>query len=559
MSDLLAQDPVSGYKNIYKEAFAGSAEAFFDQAVKAGGVDPELNFKQARELDHLYSQQEKYDGRKALWILLLCLLVIGWIVWGICLWCKAAEGELHVVLFSLYTVAAIVFIFAKIVPELKRISGYLKELEKEISRKYAAAVEHLMGLYDSFGWHTFTALITQVIPQLKFDDFLSLQRVEDFRKNFGLRIADEDFSTMTNSHSGSFYGYPFIFTEDVNFKWGEKVWSGSLTVTYTQWITDSEGKRRSVQRVEVLTASVTRPYPEFHTVKNFFFGHDAAPELSYSRTPSSLSGESGFFTALGKKYRMYKLRKFERNLTDESQFTMMSNRDFELYYKSENRNDEIGFRLLFTPLAQQYMVTLLNDKETGFGDDFALEKSSKVTRIMAVHLNETQFVRAPFITEMYDLEKIRKSFLEESAHFFRSLYFTFAPLFLIPLYNEPRSDAMEPEECITISQNELEGAANFYASHYAHPASVTENYFNIEGFHKIPGGVAATVRAVGFEGIPQVEHVPRVAGNGSVYLVPVPYTEYLEVVKETPIYAWREKYVPPEAEILFRRRGIAFG
>ena len=558
MRDLLAQDPVSGYKNVYKEAFAREAEAFFDYAVRRGGIDPAVNASQARELDRLYAEKEKQGGRKGWWIFLLTALVIVFAVWGIML--LAEEKSLshgQIAAFAGYGIVALIFICAVIVPKIRELSSVLSTLHKEINSKYARATAYLAPLYKAFSWNTLPELFSKVIPQVKFDEYLSNERLADFRDNFGLVIQDEPESTMLGSHSGTFFGYPFIFTEDKNFCWGEKVWSGSMVVSYTVYVTNAEGKRVAQTRSEVLTASVTKPYPEFPVARQFFFGHDAAPELSYSREPSSLSGSSGIWAALGKKYRMHKLRKLEQNLTDESDFTMMSNREFEMLFKSENRDNEIGFRLLFTPLAQQYMVKLLNDQETGYGDDFCLNKSCLVTCLFSNHLNETKIARKPFSADLYDLQKIKAKFRKNSDEFFRSMYFSFAPLFLIPLYNEERINAPE-YPCESISENELEGAAAAHEEYFRPDESITENIFNIRNCRRQGNVVSAMVESIGFSGSSRVDFVPCFAGNGSVYQVPVEWIEYTPVSCRTPIHACREEKLPPGKEVLFRRRGLAF-
>ena len=445
-----------------------------------------------------------------------------------------------------------------VVPKIKHLSATLSSLEEKIKLKYACAADALAPLYNAFSWDTFTLLISKVIPQMKFDDFLSVERLADFKQNFGLTIQDEPESTLLGSHSGTFFGYPFIFTEDMNFRWGEKLWCGSRTVSYTVYETDADGKRVARTRTECLTATVTKPCPEFNISRYLFFGHDAAPELSYSREPSSLSGSSGLFAALGRKYRMHKLHKLEQNLTDDSEFTMMSNREFELLYKSENRNHEIGFRLLFTPLAQEYMVKLLKDQSVGYGDDFHLRKSCCVTCLASGHLSGTRIAQAPFSTDLYDLKKIKRLFCSKSGEFFRSIYFSFAPLFLVPIYNEERLRAADTPEKESISESELEGAAAWKSDHYKPEESITDNIFNIRNYRRRGNTVSATVEAIGFRGERRVDIVPCLAGNGKSYNVPVEWIEYIPVTCRTPIHACRENKISPGQKILFRRRGLAF-
>lgn len=46
--------------------------------------------------------------------------------------------------------------------------------------------------------------------------------------------------------------------------------------------------------------------------------------------------------------------------------TLLANDEFEVLFRALNRNNEVQFRLLFTPLAQQNMIDLLLDKTEGF-------------------------------------------------------------------------------------------------------------------------------------------------------------------------------------------------
>ena len=119
-------------------------------------------------------------------------------------------------------------------------------------------------------------------------------------------------------------------------------------------------------------SGVCKPIPVYSEERFLLYGNDAVPGLTFSRSPSSLSGGDGILHSLHKKIVIGGLKDFSRNLEDESQFTLMANHDFEAFFHATDRNNEIDFRLLFTPLAQQQMLKLLKDKKIGFGDDFAL-------------------------------------------------------------------------------------------------------------------------------------------------------------------------------------------
>lgn len=561
--DLLEYDPVSGYANVYKEQFNAAADEFFEQAVRNGRIDAVLNEQLAAELKSLQAQKEKVDSKHSWLIILLVVAGIGLTVWGFWIGCNVPEAaqERHWCIFVPVVCAAVGIAFFKIIPALRNLAGQIAQLEAEIREKYARIMELLSPLWRAFDWDTATNLISKVLPVLHFDKFLSVERQQDFSENFGFALVDDPDSTLTGIHSGTFYGYPFVFAEEIVFSMGERIWSNSITITYREKVTGPDGKSTWETRTQILTASIARPCPEYGMRRNFFFGHDAAPELSFSRSPSSLSGGGGLLHAVGKKFQLRKLRKFEQNLTDDSQYTMVANHDFEVLFRSENRDHEVGFRLLYTPLAQQYMVSLLNDRKEGYGDDFAYVKSNCVTRICSEHLNNTSLSEVPFRSDLFELKEIKKLFLETSAEFFRSIYFTFAPLMLIPSYNTPRLHTEVPAEGgETISECELEGAIYFRKGYFEPERSITETIFNIRNFRVLSHGVEATVEACSFTGKERVEYVQKWGNDGRLHTIPVYWTEYIPIRRRTKIRAWRTSSdAPPAGEVLFTRRGISIG
>ena len=59
-------------------------------------------------------------------------------------------------------------------------------------------------------------------------------------------------------------------------------------------------------------------------------------------------------------------------MTDDdpsTNFTEMGNAKFDALFGAVDRNNEVEFRVLFTPLAQKNMLDLLTDKNH-YGDDF---------------------------------------------------------------------------------------------------------------------------------------------------------------------------------------------
>ena len=125
---------------------------------------------------------------------------------------------------------------------------------------------------------------------------------------------------------------------------------------------------------ETLRAYVNKPKPIYSTETYLVYGNEAANHLRFSRMPSCINSldEKGI-----EKY----VRKHEKDLTKLSEkaqknggnYTPLGNSEFELFFGGLDRDNEVEYRLLFTPLAQKSMLQVLKSK-VGYGDDFKFIK-----------------------------------------------------------------------------------------------------------------------------------------------------------------------------------------
>ena len=87
------------------------------------------------------------------------------------------------------------------------------------------------------------------------------------------------------------------------------------------------------------------------------YGNEAAPDLKFSRKPTHANELSE--KQLEKKVkRGGKLlaKRSRRAIEEGRRFTEMASTEFEVLFGAADRNDEVQFRLLFTPLAQANML-----------------------------------------------------------------------------------------------------------------------------------------------------------------------------------------------------------
>ena len=91
-----------------------------------------------------------------------------------------------------------------------------------------------------------------------------------------------------------------------------------------------------------------------------------------------------------------------------------------MLFGATNRNNEVQFRLMFTPLAQNNMVDLMTSDD-GYGDDFAFYKTGMLNCIRSDHAQSWQTDADPARYMSYDLKASRAAFVAYNAEYFKSM------------------------------------------------------------------------------------------------------------------------------------------
>ena len=152
-------------------------------------------------------------------------------------------------------------------------------------------------------------------------------------------------------------------------------------------------------------------------------------------------------------------------------------------FNTSNRNNNQQFALLFTPLAQESMLKLLEDREAGYGDDFDFDKNKMINTITPNHMQELNLDMNPDQYRHFDYDKAKADFYTINARYFRAIYFSLAPLLCVPIYQQirPLSDIYGRDMQRHSSFWEHEALANFWGQdHFKHPSCVTDCILNTE-------------------------------------------------------------------------------
>ena len=534
MNELLLE-PLKYYDSFAKNAISENAEQYFDELLKKSGVNEEENKATVKahkeELQKFEKARKKLSSLKAWRIALIILAVLGGIS---CIIGILIPMILLAVLSALVPIAALVLIFVKINKSIKALTALCEELRAAAVKLFEEASAQMAPLNDLFDDTDTFRLIEKTMPEVAFTrhlehDHRDLLRMEDdFNDSHNL-----DTSTI-NTVSGSIFKNPFTFCRQLVHEMGNHTYHGSLVISWSETYRDSQGKTRTRTRTQTLHASVTKPKPFYRTESRLCYTCEAAPRLSFSRTPTHAEDLSE--KKLKRKIRAGKkeLKKKAREaLKNGESFQEMSNSDFDVLFGADDRDNEVEFRLMFTPLAQKNTMALMTDKD-GYGDDFEFRKVKELNIIKSEHAQSWSMGTSASNYRSYDVDTARKNFKQFNSDYFRSVFFDFAPLIAIPAYTEEPMSASDLSEAksshLSIYEHEIMANA-LGASNFAHEDSRTSVILKTNCIESTDLTDVIEVSAFSYATFDRVDFVPVRGGDGRWHSVPVYWVEYIPISK----------------------------
>ncbi len=536
-------EPLARYRDEFRDKFAKLAADKFRELVEKSGVDPRANIALVDEIERLKRSDAGAQSRMSLWMTLIVLASIA-VLGGLTAAYAIYNGYFvcggpGVAIAVAVAAGAGILLFFAFLPKWRKARDEHKDFERRIAVKTGEAWRQMAPLNALYDWDITPRLIEAAVPRLQFDPFFTEGRLSELRTRFGWSDQFNEGKSMLFAQSGVINGNPFVFGEYREQTWGMKTYHGSLHIEWTEWEEDEKGRPRRVHRSETLHASVDKPIPKYGVDKLLVYGNDAAPDLSFTRQPAGLSElGDGFFDRMRKNRAMRKLEKFSQNLDDESQYTMMGNREFETLFNTRDRDNEVQFRLLFTALAQRQLIALMKDRKVGYGDDFSFLKSRRINVIQARHLSAFPIDTDPTRFHDYDIRRAEKAFRTFNEEYFRSAYFALAPLLSVPLYQQTRTpeDIWKDVGITPSSFWEHEAMVNWCGeSQFRAAECITECILKTHVVGECDLGRNVDVTANGFRGESRVDYVSVHGGDGNWHDVPVEWTLYLPVSQTTRV------------------------
>ena len=524
-------EPLGAYRDEFREKFARLTREKFKSLTERSGVDVDANRQQVAVVKRLQGALETARSKRTLYGFLMALGFVGAIVAFAVVGMN--DGLAREVLAGCVAGGVVgIALGVWMVALFSRIGDRIKSLEAKEKAERRKAWDQMAALNRLYTWDLTVRLIEATVPRLAFDSFFTAKRLRELKCIYGWDDRFNDGKSILFAQSGVINGNPFLLGEYIEQKWGEETYTGSLVIEWEEREKDSEGRTRWVTKRETLTASVTKPIPVYARNKLVVYGNDAAPNLTFSREPSGLD-DNDLFDGIRKKWRLHRLKKFSRNLDDDSDFTLMANYEFETWFHAKDRDNEVEFRLLFTALAQTQMMALMKDQSVGYGDDFAFVKDHKINFLFPKHLRDAVIDTDPKRFHDWDYDRAAQTFVTFNEKYFKDAYFALAPVLAIPLYQQTRThgeiwkDVIDPEGA---SFWEHEAIANYYGeSRFRHPDCITQNILKTEVVSRRDGVSDVEVTAHGYRGEDRVDYKEVYGGDGHWHSVPVEWVEYLPV------------------------------
>lgn len=544
-SVLDAIEPLSLYRDSLRGAFRENAADFFNRLMAKSGIDAAANAATVSELrvaEALAADDERAASLWG-WATGIAIAATACAIAGAAylLDCGGPGDDMRAAGCAAAAVAAATLLFWQTLPRRRARMASAQAHRSEAERLRAIAESQMAPLNALFDWDAPARIIEKTLPGLTFDPYFTEGRLAELHDIFGFDPAFTAGKSVLGAHSGEINGNPFVFARLLQMSWGSKTYSGSRTVSWMETERGPDGKIHVVTRSQTLTASITKPFPQYTRDTVLIYGNDAAPDLRFSREATSLSkAEDGFISRLRMKRRVHSLERFSRNLDDEYGYTIMGNREFEALFMTKDRSDEVQYRLLFTPLAQKQMLALLKDREVGYGDDFSFLKARKINVIRAAHLESADLDANPAKFASVELAESRRRFQGFCEEFFKATFFSLAPLLAIPLYSQTRTHENIYRDVLarTACHWEHESLANYLGENrFRHPLSVTRNILKTRVVGRSGDVAKVEVSASGFRTVGRTEYVPVTALNGRTYIVAVHWDEFLPVTRTSEIHA----------------------
>lgn len=321
-----------------------------------------------------------------------------------------------------------------IVNHLNALLADKEALQQQLDRKTEKAEEACYKSLEPFmariNEFFFQNLLQDTMDGFIINRYLNSQSIYNItNRSPGIFTHNKNNSTI-DLISGYLFGNPFVIRKIRTHGMSYVAYEGHKEITIETETTDHQGNTVKTTKKETVKATISKPKPEYSIDYELLYVSDNAPDLSFSHNiekPTSLNRRKA---RIDKKHR-------EAVMKYSSGFTPMSNSEFDTLFYAIDRDNDLQFRELFTPVAQTNHVDLI----TELGDYYSLSKKKRLT---IIKMKDDAFCwdlwNNPIKYKDYDYQVIMNKILETSNTSFNNFLCFFLPILSAPNYYRKSDD-----------------------------------------------------------------------------------------------------------------------
>lgn len=539
-------EPLKEY-SAYEQQFGDAVTRTFDELVAASKIDVQQNRLTAEKYEHAAAEcnneKKKLKGLRGWRGFLTFVSVasgVAAIIGGLITYAAVSEGQslltgiLTLVISVLALIAAVLGIKLGLSGRIKQSKALLHALQQNADAILAEAWRQMQPLNELFDEEVTNKLVNDLGTVIHLDKYYSVLHEVYLNKYYDYPYFSDDDNSTINMVVGTINKNPFVISRELETEMGTKTYEGSLLVSWTETRRDSKGNTYTVTQTQTLIATVTKPCPYYGTDTFLAYCNEAAPNLNFTRQPQAFGKDDKEIARMVRRGEKKLARIADEDAKHgDGSFVAMSDTEFDVLFGAFDRDNENQFRLLFTPLAQRNMVSLI--KDSPYGDDFYFHKMGKLNMVLSRHAEGWQMLTSRQMCS-YSVDIAKQMFVEYNSQFFKNLYFMLAPLLNIPIYQQHRPNDFDIDLSAetNIAARTAEMVANALPQRFlAAEGSVTDIICKVKYISRSDKVDNIAIYAHSYGVIQRTDFVPRIAGNGRTYAVPVCWDEYVPLMKIT--------------------------
>jgi hypothetical protein len=261
--------------------------------------------------------------------------------------------------------------------------------------------------------------------------------------------------------SGRAFTHPFLLLQHKQREQYTATYSMSESFPYRATRRDAQGNMVTETMYETLTAY------QYRDAYRYNYGSTAVLLTGDEATTLKFHNESPL-------KHQHDVNKFYKKHMKEGMYPNV-NVDFDINFPCIRDNDA-QFRLLFTPLAQKEVVNLVKAQN----HDYTVIKDNNINIVRSHFGGDLSSAFGSEILKQYDYEVLKKTFHDFVLNFFKSTYYSLAPLMCIPLYQQFTYSKYNNDASTGVSNIEVESIMNHIEPTIIdHPESDTDNLIHV--------------------------------------------------------------------------------